>query len=275
MLEFVKRLFGSKPVVEEPKELEAAEPPALPVRSVRTSVPPPPPPPPPKPKRVAEKISEGGGSIEVDFVAVLDEGGIGEVDRDRITRAQSLLQTLPADAPAGLKRRIVEAAFSVFDVPTSKIIEASAAAIDVVRAYVKKSQEATETSLAKSEERIAQLEAAIRDERAAMERAKEIQRQRETLATAETSGIEPIVKFFTAVATIPPPGPEGMTPPAPAVPPPAPAVAPPVPPPAPKPPLPSVVPTKAEGLEEEVTAVAEAGDLPAGARPGSRPDSKP
>ena len=148
MLDFMKRLFGAKDIVEEPKQLKAPARPALPPAAARSEArSEAPPPPPPAPKRVAERISESGSSIEVDFVAVLDQGSIGEVDRDRIKRAQSLLETLPADASASLKRRIVEAAFSVFDVPTSKIIEASSSAIDVVGAYVRKSQEAAERSL--------------------------------------------------------------------------------------------------------------------------------
>ncbi len=246
MFDFVKRLFGSPDVVEEPRQIEARARPALPPAAARSEAPPAPPPPPP-PKRIAERISESGSSIDVDFVAVLDDGAIGEIDRDRIMRAQSLLETLPADAPAGLKRRIVEAAFSVFDVPTSKIIEASSSAIDVVSAYVRKSQEATEKSLAKSEEHIEQLEASIRDERAAMERARELQRQRETLSAAEVARIEPIVRFFTAVATIPPPGPELPRPLAPSV------VSL-----APKPPLPSLVPNDTLRLDEEVTAMGDA-----------------
>lgn len=207
MLDFLKGLFGSKNNVEEPKELEAEALPALPPRSAPSEAPPPPPVP---KRRPVERIPETGG-IEVDFVAVLDEGALGEVDRDRITRAQSLLKTLPADAPAGLKRRIVEAAFSVFDVPTSKIIEASSTAIDVIHAYVRKTHEATERSLADSEDRIAKLEAAIRDERAAMERAKELQQQREALAAREVESIEPIVHFFTTKATLPPPAAEASS----------------------------------------------------------------
>ncbi len=206
MFDFMKGLFGSKENAEDPTVLAAPALPALPQRTAPSE----PPPPPPPPKRVAERIQEG--TIEVDFVAVLDEGSLGAVDQDRIKRAQSLLETLPTDAPAGLKRRIVEAAFSVFDVPTSKIIEASSTAIDVIHAYVKKTHEATERSLADSEDRIAKLEASIRDERAAMARAKELQRQREELAAREVESIEPIVRFFTTKATLPPAPMEPTTP---------------------------------------------------------------
>lgn len=242
MFDFVKGLFGSTNDVEEPKELAAAALPALPPKSEPSVAPPPP----PAPERVAERILESG-SIEVDFVAVLDDGALGEVDRDRITRAQNLLETLPADAPAGLKRRIVEAAFDVFDVPTSKIIEASSAAIDVIHAYVRKTHEATEREIADSEDRIRKLEASIRDEQAAIERAKELQRQREALAAREVEGIEPIVRFFNTRASMSPAAVEGSTPPGLRL-----ASSPP----APK--VPSMTPNDAgAGIDEDLTAALE------------------
>lgn len=196
MLDFFKGLFSSKKHVEEPMEVEVKAAPALPPRSLPSE----PPPPPPPPKRVAERIPDAG-AIEVDFVAVLDESGVDEVDRDRISRAQQLLRTLPPDAPSALKRQIVEAAFQVFDVPTPKIISASSSAVDALRTYVRSGQERTERRLSDGEERIAELEASIRAERAAMERAKEVQQQREELTAREIDGIEPILRFFVTEAT--------------------------------------------------------------------------
>lgn len=220
MIDFFKGLFGAKqePDHDPPDTRVVSTPPALPVKGEQrpSTAPPamsspptpqPPPPPKPKPKRVRERIPDAG-AIEVDFVAVLDEASVGEVDRDRITRAQSLLRTLPAEAPVDLKRRIVEAAFSNFDVPTSKIVEASTAAVAALDAYVKETQEQTARTIAASEKRIADLEASIRAERAAVERANDVQQQREKLAARESQGIQPILGFFAdAVPKAPPPTP--------------------------------------------------------------------
>lgn len=222
MIEFFKGLFGAKQEeakqheedYDEPDARVVGAPPALPMKGERRPSaapppmasppsPPPPPPPPPKPKRVRERIPDAG-PIEVDFVAVLDEASVGEVDRDRITRAQSLLRTLPDEAPVELKRRIVEAAFANFDVPTSKIVEASTAAVAALDGYVKTTKEQTARTIAASEQRIAELEASIRAERAAIERANDVQAQREKLATHESQGIQPIIGFFASAAKAPP-----------------------------------------------------------------------
>jgi hypothetical protein len=206
MIDFLKGLFTAKKTDdEEPSDapvVSAA--PALPVRGMpRPSSPPPaqaaPPPPPPPPPPPAERIPSAG-PIEVDFVVVLEEASVVELDRDRIKRAQNLLRTLPEEAPIELKRRIVEAAFATFDVPTSKIVEASSAAVAALDAYVEKAQEKTERTIAEAEERIAALEASIRGERAAIDRAKDVQEQRVVLAAREAKEIQPIVGFFAAAA---------------------------------------------------------------------------
>jgi hypothetical protein len=211
MIDFLKGLFSAKNMDDEPSAAPVVSvAPALPVRGMpRPSSPPPAspqaaspqaaPPPPPPPPPPAERIPSAG-PIEVDFVVVLEEASVVEVDRDRIKRAQNLLRTLPDEAPMELKRRIVEAAFATFDVPTSKIVEASSAAVAALDAYVEKAQEKTERTIAEAEERIAALEASIRGERAAIDRAKDVQQQRVVLAAHEAKEIQPIVGFFAAAA---------------------------------------------------------------------------
>ncbi len=80
--------------------------------------------PPPPPVELKGPLPQMVGG-KVDFVQVYDAAGVDKEERERISKAQELLRSLPAETPVATKKQIVEASLKAFGVPTEKIIEGS------------------------------------------------------------------------------------------------------------------------------------------------------
>jgi hypothetical protein len=117
------------------------------------------PPPPPEVQLSGELPKAQGGNV--DFPAVFRAAGVGDDEQGRVDRATQLLKTLPAETPKDVKKQIVEASLKAFGVPLEQIIEAGAQEIQALEVYIQAGQRDTQTLLAESQKRIAELEAEI------------------------------------------------------------------------------------------------------------------
>src|SRR5437764_34481 len=63
---------------------------------------------------------------QVDFDKVFEAAGIDAEERERITRTQQLLESLPPGTDDAVKKQIVMASLKAFGVPIEKIIESGA-----------------------------------------------------------------------------------------------------------------------------------------------------
>ena len=75
-----------------------------------------------------------GGKIE--FSQVYDAAGVDKEERERISKAQELLRSLPAETPVATKKQIVEASLKAFGVPTEKIIEGAVEEMHALEAFI-------------------------------------------------------------------------------------------------------------------------------------------
>jgi hypothetical protein len=117
----------------------------------------PPPPPPPEVKLAGALPKSDGGNV--DFPGVFRAAGLGDEEQGRIDKAMTLLKTLPAETPKEVKKQIVEASLKAFGYPVEQIIEAGAQEIQALEVYIQAGQRDTQSLLAESQKRLAELEA--------------------------------------------------------------------------------------------------------------------
>jgi len=192
LMNFFKGLFGGGKAIEEeeePRALLPAPPPAPPVAPPPPA--PPPPPPAPPPFRLATRYS-----TTIDFPAVLLRSGVDAEQQQRVKRAQDLLRSLPEDSPAALKRRIVEAAFNAFDVPTQKIIGAATTEVAALEAFIQEGGAKAQRVLDEGTARIAELDAEIAEIRESMAAAIADQALRDAATRQQIADVKPILSFF-------------------------------------------------------------------------------
>jgi len=191
---------------EEPQEPREAAPPAPPVVELKGDVPLP-----------------ATAAAPIDFGAVYRAAGIAEEARDRVEKSVTLLQTLPPDAPVAVKRQIVEASLKAFGYPVEQIVDAGAAQLRALQAFIEFSRRATQKVVVEGEVRIEELsqEIAARVEELNRQiaelkaRSEEKQRAQEQLAARcdeQMNRVRQVLEFFQGSgAPAAPPG--GGTPP--------------------------------------------------------------
>jgi hypothetical protein len=217
LMSFLKGLFGSRDtldVEDEPLALNPAPTPArAPAPAFGTPAPAPaatpmpitPPAPPAPPQfRLAVRYP-----TTIDFPAVLSRAGVDAEQQQRVRKAQELLGRLPEDAPAAVKRQIVEAAFTAFDVPTQKIIAAATAEVEALEAFIEEGGAKAQRVLDDGAARIAELEAEIAEIRESMAAAVSDQGIRDAATQQQIAGVKPILTFFAQTqptfGQVPPP----------------------------------------------------------------------
>ena len=193
IMNFFKGLFGGKTQQDDSQDFEETQH-VLPPSPVRVSTPAPasaPVPPTPPAFRIAARTP-----TTVDFSAVLKRAGVDADQQQRVKKAQDLLRSLPDDSPAALKRQIVEAAFTAFDVPTQKIIDAATLEVEALETFIAAGGQATQKILDDGSARIAELEAEIAQIRASMATAVSDQQIRDRATQQQIAGVTPIISFF-------------------------------------------------------------------------------
>ena len=114
---------------------------------------------PPEVQLQGELPKSVGGNV--DFAAVFRAAGIADPEQERVDKARGLLSTLPGETPRDVKKQIVEASLKAFGYPVEQIIEAGAQEIQALEVYIQAGQRETQTLLAESQKRTAELEAEI------------------------------------------------------------------------------------------------------------------
>jgi hypothetical protein len=132
----------------------------------------------------------------VDFDQVYESAGVDTDERDRVTKARDLLQSLPAETPEATKKQIVEASLKAFGVATERIIEAAVAEMEALEAFIRTGQAQTQDTLGQSSRRIGELDAEIQRLRQAMEIAMQEQTQRTAAANAQKLEVQKVLEFF-------------------------------------------------------------------------------
>lgn len=132
----------------------------------------------------------------VDLVAVYEAAGVDSDERDRVSKAQELLRSLPAETPVPVKKQIVEASLKAFGYPTEKIIEAAVAEIEAMESYIRTGQAETQQLLLESNQRIADLERQILDVKTVMQSVVNDQESRTRVANQEKLKIQQVLEFF-------------------------------------------------------------------------------
>ena len=157
---------------------------------------------------------------QVDFDGVFTAAGIEVEERDRVTKASSLLASLPAETPVAVKKQIVEASMKAFGVPVDKIIETGVEEMQALEGYIRAGAADTEKLLAESKARIAQLEDEIKNVRTVMDQRVQEQQSVSAACNAKKLDVQRVLEFFgqEAVARVVRESPKLYEPSAPATP---------------------------------------------------------
>jgi hypothetical protein len=97
-----------------------------------------------------------GGAV--DFDQVYEAAGIDAAARERVTRTQDLLNSLPPGTEEAVKKQIVMASLRAFGVPIEQIIESTAQEIQALEAYIRNGAADADKVTAEAEQRIKQYE---------------------------------------------------------------------------------------------------------------------
>lgn len=133
---------------------------------------------------------------QVDFESVYEAGGVDAEERERIAKAKSLLESLPAGTDVTVKKQIVEASLNAFGVPIEKIIEAGVAEIEALEYYIRSGASDTEKVLQDGTTRIQQYEQEIQNLRKIMEDRVKEQNIVMAACNAKKLEVQNILEFF-------------------------------------------------------------------------------
>ena len=133
---------------------------------------------------------------QVDFDAVFETGGVDAEERERISKAKSLLDSLPEAADVAVKKQIVEASLKAFGVPIEKIVEAGVGEIEALEFYIRSGATDTEKLLKESSERIGQYEQEIQNLRKIMEDRVKEQNQIVAACNGKKLEVQKVLEFF-------------------------------------------------------------------------------
>ncbi len=133
---------------------------------------------------------------QVDFDSVYQAGGVDAEERERIAKAKSLLDSLPAGTDVTVKKQIVEASLNAFGVPIEKIIEAGVAEIQALEYYIRSGASDTEKVLQDGTARIGQYELEMQNLRKIMEDRVKEQNTVTAACNAKKLEVQTILEFF-------------------------------------------------------------------------------
>ena len=133
---------------------------------------------------------------QVDFEAVFETGGVDAEERERISKAKSLLDSLPESTDVAVKKQIVEASLKAFGVPIEKIVEAGVAEIEALEFYIRSGATDTEKLLKESSERIAQYEQEVQNLRKIMEERVKEQNSVVAACNGKKLEVQKVLEFF-------------------------------------------------------------------------------
>ncbi len=132
----------------------------------------------------------------IDFAKVFESAGVDPAAQDRVSKARSLLHTLPAEAPDAIKKQIVEASLKAFGVPTDEIIRAAIDEIGALEAYVRAGATDAQKTAEEGNRRVAALESEIAHVREVIQQALAQQEGRTGVVNVQRGTLQQILDFF-------------------------------------------------------------------------------
>jgi hypothetical protein len=148
----------------------------------------------PAPSFVSEPPPAPGG--QVDFPAVFAAAGIDDEEQARVSKAASLLGSLPAATEPAVKKQIVEASLNAFGVPIDLIIENGVQEIQALESYIQSGAADTQKLLQESQARIAQFEVEIQRIRQVMDERVAEQAGVTRACNARKLDVQRVLEFF-------------------------------------------------------------------------------
>jgi hypothetical protein len=133
---------------------------------------------------------------EVDFERVYEAAGITAEEHERVSRTLELLNSLPPDTEAAVKRQIVMASLRAFGVPIEKIIESGAEQLQALEAYIRGGARDTEQVTTQGEKDVRALEEQIALVRKAMQERVEEQHKVMRACNAKKLEVQKVLEFF-------------------------------------------------------------------------------
>ena len=137
--------------------------------------------------------AQGG---QIDLPRIFEAAGIDAEEQSRISRAQELLRSLPAETPAPVKKQIVEASLKAFGVPIEQIIEAGVQEIEALEAWIQREAQETQRTLGDATTKIGQLEKEIAELKQLMEVSVQEQNTAGSAVNAAKLQIQQVLEFF-------------------------------------------------------------------------------
>ena len=148
------------------------------------------------PVTAATSTASAAPEGKVDYDAVFDAAGIGAEERGQVERAKALLQSLPADADAAVKKQIVAASLKAFGIPIERIIEASAQEIQALEGHIQTGAAQAVSFKTEAERKIAAFEQEIQRIREAAESRTAEQQGVVSACNAKKLEVQQILEFF-------------------------------------------------------------------------------
>ena len=141
-----------------------------------------------------EPPSAPGG--QVDFDGVFTAAGIEVEERDRVTKASTLLASLPAETPVSVKKQIVEASLKAFGVPVEQDHRNRREEIQALEVYIQAGHATPRRCSPSRKARIAELEAEITNVRTVMDERVHEQYALTTACNAKKLEVQEVLEFF-------------------------------------------------------------------------------
>ena len=135
-----------------------------------------------------------GGAV--DFDKVFEAAGIDQAERERVTRTQDLLNSLPPGTEDAVKKQIVMASLRAFGVPIEQIIEATAQEIQALEAYIRNGAADADKVTAEAEQRIKQYEDEIVKLRTVMRQSVDEQQTVVKRCNDKKLEVQKVLEFF-------------------------------------------------------------------------------
>lgn len=159
------------------------------------------PPPPNAPKSVrlegAVPMVAAGRSLDPNALAqVYQAAKITPEEQERVKKAQSLVDSLPAETPKDVKRQIVEASLKAFGVPIEDIVETGVEQIQALEAYIQHGARHTQSVLQDAQARIEKLQAEIMEVKKLMELQVTTQSNLTKSCNEEKVKVQRVLEFF-------------------------------------------------------------------------------
>jgi hypothetical protein len=130
------------------------------------------------------------------FGAVYRAAGVDDGERERLTKVLSLIESLPDEASAEVKRSIVAASLEAFGVSIDGILVTGEGALSALDGHVVSGQHRTKEVVAQGESRIAELSAEIDEVRRPMDVQRAAQQELTRAVTTEKARVRVVLNFF-------------------------------------------------------------------------------